>query len=471
MKKSRLGISLSMIPAIFTLAGPTMLEQLMQTAVQYVDTAMVGSLGTAATAAVGATTTVNWLIGSTVHAVATGFLSFVAQAIGAERREDAKRAASQAALAVLVLGVIFTALPLALSGVIPAWMQVDGSVRALSSLYFFIIYTPMLFRVATIIFGTLLRAVGDTKTPMKIGIVINLINVVLNACLIYEPLMLNVFGYELTLPLAGLGVVGAAIATAVSYAIGGVLITLALIKNRDVSPLGERIAPDKRILTACLKVAAPNALQRFGTSLGYVAFAAMVNSLGDISTAAHTIANTVESAFYIPGYGMQTATATLTGNAYGARDEKKIKELSSTIIFLEVLMMIVSGGLLFIFAPDMMRLFSKDDSVISLGATVLRLVALSEPFYGVSIVIEGMMHGMGKTGYSFVCNITGMWLVRIVGTYLCITFLDGGLVSAWICMILHNLLLFVMFVIYYARGKWKPKSLEIDENDNLSLQN
>lgn len=458
MKKRSFGISLAMISTIFALAGPTMLEQLMQTAVQYIDTAMVGSLGTAATAAVGATTTVNWLIGSTVHAVATGFLSFVAQAIGAKRERDARRAASQATLAVLVLGVIFTALPLALSGVVPVWMQVDEAVRALSSQYFFIIYTPMLFRVANIIFGTLLRAVGDTKTPMKVGIAINVINVVLNAVLIYEPVSLTLFGAEITLPLAGLGVIGAALATAISYVIGGVLITLALIKNEKISPLGERLAPDRQILSVCLKVALPNAAQRFGTSLGYVAFAAMVNSLGEIATAAHTIANTVESAFYIPGYGMQTATATLTGNAYGARDERKVSELSRTIIFLEVLMMIISGGLLFIFAKNMMSLFSNDTEVIALGATVLRLVALSEPFYGVSIVIEGMMHGMGKTAYSFVCNVIGMWLIRIVGTYLCISFMSGGLVSAWVCMILHNLSLFVMFLIYYVRGKWKPKN-------------
>ena len=211
------------------------------------------------------------------------------------------------------------------------------------------------------------------------------------------------------------------------------------------------------ILKPCLKVAVPNALQRFGTSLGYVAFAAMVNSLGEISTAAHTIANTVESAFYIPGYGMQTATATLAGNAYGARDEKKIKELFSTVVFLEVLMMILSGALLFIFAPFMMGLFSKDAEVIALGATVLRMVALSEPFYGVSIVIEGMMQGMGKTTFPFVSNIVGMWLVRIVGTFICINIFSMGLVSAWSCMILHNVMLFALFLGYYAGGKWRLK--------------
>lgn len=450
-------VSFDMIPAIFALAWPTMLEQLMQTAVQYIDTAMVGSLGTTATAAVGATTTVNWLIGSTIHAVAIGFLSFIVQARGAGDYATARRASSQATLSVLVLGALFTALPLALSGVVPVWMQVDEAARELSSVYFFIIYTPMLARVATVIFGTMLRAVEDTRTPMKVGILVNVINVVLNFLLIFDTRAVTLGAIEIRIFGAGLGVIGAAVATAVAYAVGGIVITVAVLRHPEISPRGQSIKPDMAVLRPCLKVAMPNALQRFGTSLGYVAFASMVNSLGEIATAAHTIANTVESAFYIPGYGMQTATATLAGNAYGARDAEKVRKLSSTIIFLEVSMMIVSGGLLFAFAPDMMRIFSSDPEVISLGATVLRMVALSEPFYGVSIVIEGMLQGMGKTTMPFVANITGMWAIRIVGTFVCIKAFGKGLVSAWGCMILHNLMLFVMFILYYISGRWKPK--------------
>ena len=447
-----------MLPVIFSLAWPTMLEQLMQTAVQYVDTAMVGSIGTSATAAVGSTTTVNWLLGSTIHAVAIGFLAFVAQARGAGKCDTARRASSQAALAVIFLGVLFTAIPLLLSGVVPSWMQVDEAIRPMASRYFFIIYTPMLFRVANIIFGTLLRAVGDTKTPMKVGIAVNIINIVLNAVLIYEPVSFTLLGADVRIPLAGLGIIGAALASAIAYAVGGVLITLAVYRHPEITPRGQKLRPDMAILAPCLKVALPNALQRFGTSLGYVAFAAMVNSLGELSTAAHTIANTVESAFYIPGYGMQTATATLTGNAYGAKDEKKIKELFSTVVFLEVVMMIISGALLFIFAPAMMGLFSKDLEVIGLGATVLRMVAVSEPFYGVSIVIEGMLQGMGKTTFPFVSNIVGMWLIRIVGTFVCINLFSWGLVSAWACMIIHNVMLFALFFVYYLSGRWRPRN-------------
>ncbi len=443
----------AMVPTIMSLAWPTMLEQLMQTAVQYVDTAMVGSLGTSATAAVGATTTVNWLINSTISALSVGFLAFISQAQGAGQHEKVKKASAQAVLTVLICGIFFTVLTLALSGVIPTLMQVDSEIRPLASKYFFILYTPMLARTATIIFGTLLRAAGDTKTPMRIGVWVNIINVVLNFILIYPTRTAVLFGLPIKILGAGLGVTGAALSSAVAFTAGGVGITVALMRHKTLSPRGLSLRPDGQILRPCLRVAFPNALQRFGTSFGYVAFAAMVNSLGEISTAAHTIANTVESAFYIPGYGMQTAAATLAGNALGARDNKKLHDLSRMIIAVEVALMLLSGGLLFLFAPDMMRLFSNDQKVITLGVTVLRMVAVSEPFYGVSIIIEGMMQGMGKTVMPFVCNIIGMWGVRIVGTFICTQLLSFGLVSAWGCMILHNMLLFVMFTVYYLSGK------------------
>ena len=82
---------------------------------------------------------------------------------------------------------------------------------------------------------------------------------------------------------------------------------------------------------------------------------------------------------------------------------------------------------------------------------------MSEPFYGVPIVIEGMMQGVGKTVAPFVYNLFGMWCVRIVGTFVCTRLLGLGLVSAWGCMIGHNVLLFFLFSIHYASGRALPK--------------
>ena len=441
---------------ILSLAWPTMLEQLSQTAVQYIDTAMVGALGTQATAAVGSTTTVNWLIFSTISALSVGFLSFIAQACGANDKHKAKRAASQAVLVVLAVGIFFTILTLSLSSKVPVWMHVDKNIQNLAAKYFFILYLPMLPRTASVIFGTILRAAGDTKTPMKIGLITNAINIVLNFLLIYQTRTISFLTLNITIPGAGLGVLGAAFASAAAFTVGGICITIKLWKHPVISPHGQSFALDMGILRTCMKIAFPNMLQRFGTSLGYVFFASMINSLGEISTAAHTIANTVESAFYIPGYGMQTAAATLIGNAYGARDRKRMKELSKVFIPIEIILMIISGTVLFAAAPLLMRIFSSDDVVISLGATVLRMVAVSEPFYGFSIIIEGFMMGVGKTKAPFIFNIVGMWCIRILGTFICTQILSMGFISSWACMIAHNLLLFTLFLIIYMNGMWNP---------------
>ena len=311
-----------------------------------------------------------------------------------------------------------------------------------------------LSRAAATLSGTLLRSAGDSRTPMAAGILMNLVNVVLNFLLIFPRRELLLFGLRIPMWGAGLGVVGAAAATALSFVLGGVLLLRALWRHKEISPRGYPLKPDKAVLLPCLKIAVPAVLQRFATSLGYVIFASLINSLGEVSTAAHTVANTVESAFYVPGYGMMTAAATLTGECIGARDRERLKKISTAVLVLETGLMLVSGALLFIFAPAMASLFSRDEQVVRLAAAVLRMVALSEPFYGVTIVLEGSLQGAGNTRVPFIFNVIGMWGVRIVGTFLLVTVLGKGLTAAWGAMIAHNLLLFVLYVLYRKYGRW-----------------
>ena len=335
-------------------------------------------------------------------------------------------------------------------------MQVDKSIQSVASKYFLILYMPMLPRTASIIFGTVLRAAGDTKTPMKVAVAVNIINVVLNFLFIYPVRTMSVFGFEFTMFGLGFGVLGAAAASAIAFAVGGIYITVVLWRHPLVSPKGQSIAPDMHILTPCLKVALPNMLQRFGTSFGYVAFASMINSVGEIATAAHTIANTVESAFYIPGFGMQTAAATLTGNAYGAKDKDMMNRITKMFIVIEVCLMTLSGAALFFAAEPLVNIFSNSDEVILLGTRVLKMVALSEPLYGVALITEGFLMGVGRTKTPFIYNIIGMWGVRILGTFIFTQILGYGLVAAWACMIAHNVLLCCLYFISYVRGKWNP---------------
>ncbi len=457
MKKKFLsGPNWEMLCVIVALAWPTMLEQMMQTAVQYIDTAMVGVLGTYATAAVGATGTVNWLVSDTLAAVGIGFLSYIARAQGAGENNQARRASAQAVTMVLFTGLLATALTLGLSRQIPIWMQVPQAIQDLTARYFFVLYLPMLPRTASIIFGTVLRAAGDTKTPMKIGLLVNFINIVLNMLFIYPTRTVELFGTDVTIYGAGWGVVGAAAASAIAFTIGGICITVVLYKHPTISPKNQPLRPDGAILRPCLKVTIPNMMQRFATSLGFVAFATMINALGEVAAAAHTIANTVESAFYIPGHGMEIAAATLAGNAYGARDNKRMKHLARIMLPLEIGLMIVSGTALFMLAPPLMGVFSSSAEVIALGTTVLRMVAVSEPFFGFYIIVQGVMLGVGKTRQPFLYGVAGMWLVRIVGTFICTRIFGLGLVSAWACMILHNMLMFALYLRCYINGSWNP---------------
>ena len=444
------------LKTIVVLAWPTVLEQILQTAVQYVDSAMVGRIGAQATAAVGCTTTINWLINSSIAALSIGFLAYISKALGAQKPNNAKRAAAQAVFVTLITGIFFTVAALALARFVPVWMRASMEIQKDAGDYFFILYTPMLLRTAVIIFGTCLRAAGDTKSPLRVNIVVNIVNIVLNFLLIYPSRTMRVFGMDIPMIGAGMGVQGAALASAIAFAVGGVGMTLSLFKNQTISPKGRSFKPSGEILKPCLKVALPCFLQRFGTSFGYVAFASMINGLGTTAIAAHSIANTAESAFYIPGYGMQTAAGTLSGNCYGAGDKARMKRLSRMLILIEILLMVVSGAALFICARGLMGLFTADKAVIALGATVLRMVAVTEPIYGVAVILEGLVQGVGDTKSCFVYNIIGMWGVRIFGTFICLKFFGLGLTAAWGCMIAHNILLGTLLTVRYFRGRWNP---------------
>ena len=175
----------SYLKLIAALAWPTILEQVLTTAVSYVDTAMVGRLGAQASATIGATMTVNWMMGGIVMALSIGFLSYIARSIGAGKAEMARRVAAQAVSMALLSGTVITVLALSLAWHIPVWMRADEHIRDEAGRYFFIIYIPMIFRSAIITFGTVLRAAGDTRKPMLVNTATNLINVVLNFFLIY----------------------------------------------------------------------------------------------------------------------------------------------------------------------------------------------------------------------------------------------------------------------------------------------
>lgn len=444
-----------MLVTLCTLSWPVIVEQIMQTVVMYVDSAMVGRISAEASASVGVTATVTWMIGSPIFAMGVGVLACISRALGAGEHEKTVRVSVQSILLTLITGVALGVLSVGLSPFIPRWLGADPSIQRDASLYFGIVCLPMVFRSASIIFASVLRAAGDMRTPMRVNVLINVINVVLNFLLIYETRTVALGTLRITIPGAGMGVTGAAIATAIAATVGGILMTMALWKNEAASPRGCRIALDRPIMRDCVRIGIPVALQRLTVSFGMVVFSALITSLGTVSIAAHSLALNAEEAFFLPGFGFQVAASTLAGYALGERNERKLEVSSRAAMLLACVTMTITGALLFAFPDAVMSIFSRDARVIAAGAAVLRLVAVSEPLFGISIILEGVFNGVGDTKTPFWISVFCMWGIRILFTAICIKGFDLGLTAVWCCMIGDNVVRCLMLGVRYMRGRWK----------------
>lgn len=447
--------SREMMSTIFHLAWPTIMEQALTTIVQYADTAQVGTIGANASAAVGLTTSMMWLLHSIIFAYSMGVLSCISRALGAKKVNQAQTAAMQSVLITLILGIALTVVTLAISPYLPQWLGAAPEIHQDGSRYFAIVCAPMLFHASVIMFGSVLRATGNTKTPMLINAMMNALNIFLNFLLITPARDWQIGSRTVHVWGAGLGVTGAALATAVSYLVGGTLMFFAVWKNPVLNLRGQKLCFDRHTMGMCVKIGTPIAGERTIVCLGHVFFTSLVAHLGTIPMAAHSIAITAEQAFYIPGYGLQAAAATLAGHCAGAKDDKKLMQYTSTVTVIAVILMGLLSTLLFFFPDTMMQIFTRDPQVITLGAQVLRMVAVSEPFFAVVILMEGIFNGVGDTKIPFFFSLITMWGVRIGLACLCIYVLNLGLAAVWMCMIADNLTRFVCMLIRYNRGGWK----------------
>lgn len=425
MNKSHHQMDRAMLASLLMLSWPTILESLLETIVQYVDTAMVGHLGADATATVSLSSTYTWLINSVMSAMGVGFLAYIARAIGEKNEEKIKKAAGQTVLVTLITGSILMIITLGIAPFMPVWMGADEAIRHDAAVYFIWINLPMVFRAATIIFGAAIRSTGDTKSPMIVNLIVNVVNIVFNYILIYP---------------CGLGAVGAGISSAISFVIGGMLMTIVLFRNQTLQIERKNIRLNRTVLAPIMAIGVPVMCNRIMSCSGYVVATSFVSSMATTVYAAHSIAITAEEMFYIPGYGMQAATSTLIGNAIGECNRKKERSVILTAIMVIFVIMCVTGLLLFLGAELMMGLFTNDPKVIAIGSRLLRIVAFTEPIFGTTAVMEGIYNGMGRTKYPFVVELISRWGVRIFGSFLVVRVFHFGITQVWYCMIGDNIL-------------------------------
>lgn len=425
---------------LILLSLPTVTENIMNTLLQYVDTAMVGRLGQKATAAVSTTTTIGWLAGAMPYAVAIASLYATARENGAGNIPKLKKISAHSFIIALVMGLILTLTCISLSPFIPIWMRSNPNIRTDASNYFTIVSSVLVFRSLSAIMGAQLRGLKDTKTPMLINFGGNVLNMILNTVFIYVLKM---------------GVTGAAMGSAISYVFMGSAMSVACFRREELAFTFAHIKPDKRILKDIFSVGLPSLMTTLVSCLGYVFFAGMVSGMGTEIFAAHSIAVTAEEFFYIPGYGLRTATSSLIGNAIGEKNIKKQRNIEKVSIMLVAGLMLVSGILLFFVAYPLMRIFTNEEPVARLGAQMLRIVAFTEPFFGLTAILEGIFYGMGKAKRIFITESASMWGIRILFTFFVTEVWHLGLKEVWYCMVADNITKAVVLMILYLRKKDK----------------
>lgn len=424
---------------VFLLAWPAIVEQLLQTCVSYVDAAMVGSIGVNATAAVAVSTTLFWLFIGIVNGFGVGYSVMVGKALGEGNLEKSREVIRQSVVMMLIVGTIITVITEAfLAPNLADWMGAEESIHKDVENYLRIVGMVMTFEVFIIVAGAIIRCCGDTKTPMIYNLFNNIANIVFNFIFIYPAREVEILGLKFNIWGAGMGVEGAAMGTALAAVVSGSLMLITLFKgNLNVKiSLRDRYKFNTKINREMMNLAIPVALERTIHQSGQMVVTGLATGLGNIAVAAHQLANTAESICFMPTFGFSVASTTMISQSVGAGDKSLAKTYAKLSIKYGILVMLISATLMFIFAPQLMSLFIKDEDVIALGATVLRIQAFGEIGLAISNISSGIFKGTGDTKWPFYIAVIGMWIVRIIPAIILINIFDFGLAGIWIPMAL-----------------------------------
>lgn len=442
---------------VVLLAWPTIVEMLLQTAVNYVDTAMVSSIGIDATASISVSMSTIWLINGIMNAVGIGFSVLVAQSIGQGNFEYARSIIRQALLATAAIGALLTVTVIFfIAPWLPLWMGAEPEIAPMAQQYLQIIAASYLFELSLIVCSCILRCAGDTKTPMKFNMITNIINVIGNFFLIYPSRTYHIGDQQLFVPGAGLGVGGAAIATSLSIAFSGIGLALLLFLRR--SPLQIRrtdsFRPQWSIMKDAVRLGIPAATERIMMALGRIASTRMITGLGTLALAANQLTSTAESICYLPAYGFSAAGTTLVAQCIGGKKNELAYRYGKWCDRLGIGCMLVASALMYLLASPMIDLFIDDAETIALGARMLRIAAFSEPMLATSLVLAGVMRGAGDTKHPLYISLLGMWVIRIPLAYALIHLANWGLEAIWVSMIADWAVEAVLFQVRFRRKRW-----------------
>ncbi|MBO6140344.1 MAG: MATE family efflux transporter [Ruminococcus sp.] len=431
---------------VMYLSIPAILAEISSIIMQYIDAAMVGHIGAHATAAIGLVSTTTWLIGGLCISSATGFSVQIAQLCGAKRYEDASGVFKQALKCCMVFGLLLMGAALAVSRPLPSLLRGDRALYDDASAYFFIFALALPFEQLRYVCGSALQCSGNMKTPSILNTLLCVLDVLFNT--------LFIFGLDM-------GVKGAALGTAASEVCISLLMFFFAAFKSDT--LSFRIGGSGRLTGSCLKtalrIAIPSAFEHTIMCAAYVATTYIAAPLGTVSLAANSLAVTAESLCYMPGYGIGSAATTLVGQSIGAGDKAKAKSYANICVIMGMLIMAVSGIIMFFISPFVFTLLTSSAEVAALGTLVLRIEVFAEPLYGASIVCAGALRGAGDTLLPSIMSLISMWGVRITSSVFLVRIM--GLKGMWIAMCGELCFRGIIFLIRLMRGKWLDIKLKI----------
>lgn len=413
---------------VFGLAWPVIGENFLQTMLGIVDTLLVAQLGTAAIAGVGSALQLMFFVIAALSAMSVGSSVLVAQAVGARTFDAANRFAKQSVVWSFLLSIPMVVVGLLLAEPLLGIFGMEPDVTAIGVDYLRVTMGTVVVLTLLLLGGGVLRGAGDSRTPMLITMVINVVNIGLTYALIF-----GAWG------MPALGAVGSAWATFIARALGCVMILIVLWRGRNGVSIRGRVEwrPNFKTARGILDIGVPAALEQLLITAAFLVLTVIVARLGTAALAAHRIAFNALSLSFLPGIGFGIAATALVGQAVGARRMDEAAAVARIATVWGMAWMGAIGVLILFFAEQMMLLFSTDPVVVRMGAAGLRTVALAQPLWAILFVHSGALRGAGNTQFPLRVNATGIWGAVGISAALLAT-VGGGLVSVWVSFLVTS---------------------------------
>jgi len=431
---------------VLTLAWPVVLQEATWTTFSAITMIFIGHLGPAAITAVSLSETIVFLPAIALEGLAIGVTAIVARHLGAREYEQANTTVRQSMLIAFILGIL-CAIVLWFSADQLLWVfRARPEVIELGRDYIRVNAPAMIPVFLLFCSAAILRASGDTRTPMIVMLIVEAIGVGLAYVLITG------FGVA-----PALGVLGAGIARAVASTAGALIILPILIRGKGSVKYDLHTAWvfDWAEIRRILNVGLPALGDQVAIQGAMTIYTIIISSLGTTVYAAHALAMRVENFAFMPSFGFGMAAAVLVGQSLGARKPDLAKRAGYLAQRYCVAAMVCLGLVTFIFARQLISLFTDDPEVMRIGALGLRMWAFAMPGMATNETLAGGLRGAGDTRWVFILNTAGMWTMRVgIGALLAFPF-HLGVQGAWIGAILDRNIRAILMWRRFAGGKWQ----------------